>query len=115
MKVRNGILQEICEEFQVSICNPPFFDRSQGEKDAFGGVDEELCTSGGELKFIKDYIIESWSKRSGRTFTSLIGVKSHLTTLITFLETNFPRVSLQQTTFFQGRTIRWGLAWTFNN
>ena len=113
-RVKSGILQEITENFQVSICNPPFFDSPQGTRDGFEGLDDELYCSGGDVKFIKQYITESWALRSGKMFTSIVGIKSHLIEIQNFLNRNFPSIDLQETTLFQGRTIRWAIAWKFN-
>ena len=112
-RVKSGILQEITENFQVSICNPPFFDSPQGTRDGFEGLDDELYCSGGEVKFIKQYITESWALRPGRIFTSIVGIKSHLNEIKSFVNRNFPTIDLQETTLFQGKTIRWAIAWKF--
>lgn len=113
--MQKGILREITDEYDVSICNPPFFEIEHSRIDGFGGLEPEISTSGGELKFIKSYILESWiQRRPQRLFTCLIGIKSHLNELRTFLINNFPKVSMKETALYQGFTIRWVLAWSFH-
>lgn len=112
--MKSGILKEIAENFDFSICNPPFFEHSEKKSDGFGGRENEMCVEGGELEFIKQYIIESWSKRQvNRFFSSLVGIKKHLDTLTAFLNKNFPSAEVQTTTLYQGNTLRWALAWKF--
>jgi 23S rRNA A1618 N6-methylase RlmF len=112
--VKSSIIKDINEEFQFSICNPPFFESAENKTDGFGGTEAEMCVDGGEFKFIKQYIVESWSKRAkNRFFSTLIGIKSHLKTITSFLEKNFPSSEVQSTTLYQGKTLRWAIAWKF--
>ena len=104
------------DAFDVSICNPPFFEIDRNRTDGYGGVQEELSTSGGEFKFIKQYMVESYTKRRHvKWFTSLVGIKSHLDQLLTFLTSNFPISEHLVTTLYQGKTLRWALAWKFTH
>lgn len=115
IKIGSGILSEISEKFEVSICNPPFFEIGKDRNDGYGGVQEELSTAGGELKFIKQYMVESYSKRKGVLwFTCLIGIKAHLEEILRFLSQNFPKSSVLTSVLYQGRTLRWVLAWKFH-
>ena len=108
--------------FEVSMCNPPFYDtETEAEPTVkpsiptnFSGVPSELSFPGGELLFLKRYILESWGIRSqARWFTSLIGVKRHVEEVGRYLRTQFPGVVVEVKTFKQGRTWRWGVAWRF--
>ena len=98
----------------MSVCNPPFFEFGKCRKDGFGGIEEEISTTGGELKFIKQYMVESWKLRKNvMIFTSLVGIKAHLEELERFLHKNFPNANLKTTTLYQGKTLRWVIAWNF--
>ena len=112
--VNSAIIDEVCQSFDVAICNPPFFEYGKNKIDGYGGIEEELSVSGGELKFVKKYMVESWKKRNQVLwFTCLIGIKSHLSSLISFLSTNFINANYITTTLYQGNTLRWAIAWRF--
>lgn len=114
IQVDQGILSHIDDEFDVSICNPPFFDNGTDHSDGYGGKEQELCTEGGEVKFIKQYMVESWTKRKAvKWFSCLVGIKSHLQQLEQFLSNNFEKANVTKTTLFQGNTLRWVIAWNF--
>ena len=57
--VNSAIIDEVCQSFDVAICNPPFFEYGKNKIDGYGGIEEELSVSGGELKFVKKYMVES--------------------------------------------------------
>jgi 23S rRNA A1618 N6-methylase RlmF len=108
------VLSEVEEPFDVSICNPPFFEVGSSREDGFGGIEDELCTTGGEVRFIKQYMVESWKvKNKARIFSSLVGIKAHLQELERFAMKNFNKPSLKKTTLYQGKTLRWVIAWSF--
>ncbi|CAG9324542.1 RLMF [Blepharisma stoltei] len=113
---KTQIIREITQNFDVSICNPPFYssDYNAESLNGYGGRSNEMKTPGGECKFIGDYIDESWGKRQEvEWFTTLVGVKSHLKIMMDYLNTQFSNVLIKTTTFYQGKTLRWGLAWKF--
>ena len=112
--IAEGILDEISENFDISMCNPPFFEIGDNRTDGYGGNETEISTAGGELKFIKQYMIESYRKRKKvMWFTCLIGIKAHINKLELFLTKNFPISDHITTTLYQGKTLRWVIAWKF--
>ncbi|CAL5213879.1 unnamed protein product [Lathyrus oleraceus] len=105
------------EKFDFCMCNPPFFESLEeaglNPKTACGGTSEEMVWSGGEKAFITRIIEDSTQlKHNFRWFTSMIGRKSNLK----FLTSKLWEVGVtvvKTTEFVQGRTSRWGLAWSF--
>jgi len=109
-------------DYQVTICNPPFYDSCDASdvvakparSNGYEGTTTELATPGGEVAFVKQYILETWRGRKPEVwYTSMLGVKRHLDTLQVYLRTQFPGVSTCSRTLKQGQTWRWGLAWQF--
>ncbi|KAK2437715.1 23S rRNA (adenine(1618)-N(6))-methyltransferase [Trifolium repens] len=105
------------EKFDFCMCNPPFFESLEegglNPKTSCGGTSEEMVCSGGEKAFITRIIEDSTSlKHNFRWFTSMIGRKSNLKYLISKLWEVGVTV-VKTTEFVQGRTSRWGLAWSF--
>ncbi|XP_047485546.1 RNA N6-adenosine-methyltransferase mettl16-like isoform X2 [Penaeus chinensis] len=113
--------------FDFTMCNPPFFgseedshtmnkskkDRGEPVSVPTGAV-QEIVTSGGEVAFITQMIEESSHlKDKVRIFTTLIGTKADIKKVKQVLATVSPAHS-SFTEFCQGRTMRWGLAWTFD-
>ncbi|XP_042892976.1 RNA N6-adenosine-methyltransferase mettl16-like isoform X2 [Penaeus japonicus] len=113
--------------FDFTMCNPPFFsseddtytmnkskkDRGEPVSVPTGAV-QEIVTSGGEVSFITQMIEESSQlKDKVRIFTTLIGTKADIKKIKQVLATVSPAHS-SLTEFCQGRTMRWGLAWTFD-
>ena len=85
---------------------------------AFGWdfIATEKCKNSYKIakKNIKKNLLESWGKRGEKTiFTCLIGIKSHMEILKTFLSNNFTQVFIQESTLYQGKTLRLVLAWEF--
>ncbi|KAI9144299.1 ribosomal RNA large subunit methyltransferase F-like protein, partial [Paraphysoderma sedebokerense] len=114
----------IPESLDFTMCNPPFYSseqhmvNSQAAKkgDAFAtctGASHEMITAGGEYQFVKKMILESEKYGSQvRWFTSMIGIKETLNKLILELE-KINVKSYTTTTFRQGYTLRWALAWSY--
>lgn len=105
------------EKFDFCMCNPPFFETMEeaglNPKTACGGTPEEMVCPGGEETFIGQIIEDSAHlKHTFRWYTSMVGRKTNLKTLISKLREL--GVSIVKTTeFVQGQTSRWGLAWSF--
>lgn len=104
-------------KFDFVMCNPPFFD-SMDEADTnpsscCKGNASEMVVPGGEVVFIGSMIRESLTLRDRiGWFTSMVGRKASLRKLLAiFREHHVP--TYRTTEFFQGRTKRWGIAWTF--
>ncbi|MED6217581.1 hypothetical protein PIB30_019170 [Stylosanthes scabra] len=105
------------EKFDFCMCNPPFFESLEeaglNPKTSCGGTSDEMVCPGGEKAFIARIIDDSVElKHQFRWFTSMVGRKSSLKSLVSKLwEVG---VTIVKTTeFVQGRTSRWGLAWSF--
>ncbi|XP_050717977.1 RNA N6-adenosine-methyltransferase METTL16-like [Eriocheir sinensis] len=112
--------------FDFTMCNPPFFS-SEEEVDTMAkskkgrgepcaaptGSIHEKVTEGGEVEFIRQMVEESQLlKDRVRIFTTLIGTKAHVKEVKRMVEGAKPSSSVF-TEFCQGRTMRWGAAWTF--
>ena len=106
------------------MCNPPFYDSHdhfERNTSAKGGApsstltatNSEMITEGGEKAFIKQMLLESLSLESKiRWYTSLCG---HLST-VQYIIGEIKRMKISNylvAEFAQGRTIRWGVAWSF--
>nr|CAG4636937.1 EOG090X04JL [Ceriodaphnia reticulata]SVE72878.1 EOG090X04JL [Ceriodaphnia reticulata] len=113
--------------YDFTMCNPPFFDserfgpKSRTDKRPLpmcpksGGSSSasEIAVKGGEVQFISNLIKECQDlKNCVRIFTSMVGHKSSLAPLKALLK-EAEVSSWCETEFCQGRTRRWGLAWTF--
>nr|SVE83602.1 EOG090X04JL [Daphnia pulex] len=114
-------------KYDFTMCNPPFFDsdsfgpKSRSDKRPLpmcpksGGSASttEIAVKGGEVKFIENLIKECQELKSCvRMFTTMLGHKSSLAPIILLLK-EAGASSWSETEFCQGRTTRWGLAWTF--
>ncbi|KAM7269413.1 hypothetical protein ACFE04_024910 [Oxalis oulophora] len=105
------------EKFDFCMCNPPFFESMEeaglNPKTACGGTPEEMVCPGGERAFITRIIEDSVIlKQSFRWYTSMLGRKANLK----FLTSKLWEVGatiVKTTEFVQGKTCRWGLAWSF--
>jgi len=110
------------EKFTFTMCNPPYFS-SRDEKIANPAreciaQDAELVTEGGEEQFIAQMMEESFEfKDQVSLFTTLIGRKKNVDILKNKLEElqikHKIKTKVYDTTFYQGKTLRWGLAWHF--
>ncbi|KAB0792644.1 hypothetical protein PPYR_14603 [Photinus pyralis] len=130
-KVTDGvILKEAIEgEFDFCMCNPPFFasapelnpqhkarriDRPR-PRNAFCASTNEVIADGGEVNFIQKMIKESKELgKSIRIYSTMVGHKYNLPQLKKLLR-EVDVISFKQTDFYQGKTTRWGLAWTFHD
>lgn len=125
-----AILMErsVMSSADFTMCNPPFFSENDAQGDARGknrtgrrkmsrhaktGTENELFTAGGEVAYVKQ-MIESSRKLCGRikVFTTMLG---HKTSLLA-VQKEMKAQKIQNfvcTEFCQGKTTRWGIAWTF--
>ncbi|XP_074602639.1 U6 small nuclear RNA (adenine-(43)-N(6))-methyltransferase [Brevipalpus obovatus] len=113
------------------MCNPPFFkDRHQIDMD-IGSMDDsndsssrssantssevEAVTQGGEVEFVKKIIQESVRLgESIKIYSVMLGHKRSSIELMDYIKSSCPKISNSVINrFYQGKTIRWGLAWTF--
>lgn len=105
------------EKFDFCMCNPPFFEAMEesglNPNTSCGGTPAEMVCPGGEQAFISRIIQDSVQlKQSFRWYTSMVGKKSSLKSLIAKLREVGVTV-VKTTEFVQGQTCRWGIAWSF--
>ncbi|XP_033119340.1 RNA N6-adenosine-methyltransferase mettl16-like [Anneissia japonica] len=128
----NTMLLEIVADnprtsYHFTMCNPPFFGNmleAQGimsrtmeraePKSVCTASEIECIADGGEVEFVKRMIQDSLKLRQKILwFTSMVGKKTSLPLLKQELHKH--KISHFTTTeFCQGRTMRWGIAWTFH-
>ncbi|KAK9835677.1 hypothetical protein WJX74_005744 [Apatococcus lobatus] len=105
------------ETFAFSMSNPPFFEAieeaGRNPKTAFSGTPAEMVCPGGEYAFVECMVQDSL-RLQGRIhwYTTMLGRKASLKRLRTRLHACGVS-ALRTTEFIQGRTTRWGLAWSF--
>ncbi|GAQ86083.1 hypothetical protein KFL_002700020 [Klebsormidium nitens] len=114
--ILDGVLRP-GECFDFCMCNPPFFESmdeaAANPRTACGGTEAEMVYPGGEEEFVARIIADSCALK-GRVhwYTSMVGKKGSLKKLVALLRKK--RVAATETTeFVQGKTSRWGLAWSF--
>nr|CAG4646188.1 EOG090X04JL [Macrothrix elegans] len=115
-------------QYDFTMCNPPFFDinnlqprsrtdrRPEAKCPKSGGsaLINEVAVEGGEVDFLCKFIKESEEMKSTvRIFTSMLGRKSSLAAVKAAIK-EVGALEFTETEFHQGRTMRWGIAWTFN-
>ncbi|XP_048582639.1 RNA N6-adenosine-methyltransferase METTL16 isoform X2 [Nematostella vectensis] len=119
-------LKDVTQKITFCMCNPPFF--SCEEEAMFGasrtdkrplptsvctGSANETVTRGGEVEFVKGIIRDSMEMKDMISwYTTMLGKKSSLTEVMAFLKKN-KIYAVTTTEFCQGKTRRWGVAWTF--
>eukprot|EP00891_Asterochloris_glomerata_P009454 jgi/Astpho2/9454/e_gw1.00145.65.1_t len=105
------------ETFSFSMCNPPFFssmaEAGLNPSTAHGGTAAEMVYPGGELAFVSRMASESRTLGNRiHWYTTMVGKKATLKQLRKQLHAG--RVTALRTTeFVQGKTSRWGVAWSF--
>lgn len=105
------------ERVAFTMCNPPFFatgdEAGLNPRTDFGGTMQEMVCPGGEEEFVKTMVMESLDfKTRVHWFTTMVGKKKTLKSVRKLLHAlNVP--GLRTTEFVQGRTHRWGIAWSF--
>lgn len=118
------------ESFDLVVCNPPFYGSEQEAQEAssrkwrnlgkkentgrnFGGMSHELYCVGGELKFIRDMIAESFFfSRRVYWFTTLVSRQEHIHDLRRALNRVRP-TEVHVIPMSQGQKSSRILAWTF--
>ena len=110
----NNVFSKCENNFDFSMCNPPFYNHDKEfVEEKTVGSDLELITNGGEVEFVKKMISESCQNKTRvKIFTVLLGHKSSLFPVKQhLLHLRVP--SFVTTEFCQGKTMRWGVAWTY--
>ncbi|KAI9920804.1 hypothetical protein PsorP6_000945 [Peronosclerospora sorghi] len=105
-------------KFHFVMCNPPFFDNMKeadtNPESCCMGSANEMVFPGGEIAFVRQIIVESMEVQDRVLwFTSMVGRKGSLRKLLALLREEKVRRT-RTVEFSQGRTKRWGLAWTFS-
>lgn len=111
------------------ICNPPFFrssdevinsqnrtgKRKPPKSKNSGSPSELVFEDGGELGFVKRILTESIELREKiQLYSTMFGCKKNAEKFIDDLKTRNIE-SYTTTTFVQGKTTRWGIAWSFKH
>ncbi|OWA51847.1 Methyltransferase-like protein 16 [Hypsibius exemplaris] len=108
-------------EFQFCMCNPPFFG-SLAERDEKASykppkhacnpvAETDAVVEGGEVAFVSQMIGESVQLSDKiKIYSSMLGKKSSVAPLKAILDAQ--KIPYTTTEFCQGRTMRWGLAWS---
>ncbi|XP_046351658.2 RNA N6-adenosine-methyltransferase mettl16-like [Haliotis rufescens] len=114
--------------YEFCICNPPFFadhmeaqavstsrsvERSEPCSVSTASPKESIAP-GGEVMFVKQLIADSAALRTRvRVYTSMLGKKTSIPPLKEELrKLQVPKYAT--TEFCQGKTMRWGIAWSFD-
>ncbi|CAF0831428.1 unnamed protein product [Brachionus calyciflorus] len=131
-KIDQNRKDEEFKEIDFVMCNPPFYanesenlgisntkkpdERSGPSSVNTGRYHESIYDQGGEVSFVKKMIDESISigKRI-KIYTTMFGKKSSLIDIKNYLLNVKNIQNISETTFCQGHTMRWGLAWSFDD
>ncbi|KAF9943100.1 hypothetical protein BGZ67_006468 [Mortierella alpina] len=114
------------QRYDFCMCNPPFYEDEQDIRDslegktngpnaACQGTVNEMMTVGGEVLFVQKMVDEStrWQTRI-RWYTSMLGKRSSVDKITAYLKDR-KILNYTLTTFHQGRTSRWAVAWSFGD
>ncbi|KAK3847898.1 MAG: hypothetical protein J3R72DRAFT_138221 [Linnemannia gamsii] len=114
------------KRYDFCMCNPPFYKDDQDIQDSLEAKDDlpsavckgttnEMITAGGETQFVTQMVEESiLHAQRIRWYTSMLGKRGSVDTIIAYLkEKKITNYTL--TTFRQGRTSRWAIAWSHGN
>ena len=114
----------VLTSFDFVMTNPPFYETEEEATLPRAGdlrertdmtLQESVYPNGGEVGFVLDMVRDSFYLRDCITwFSSMLGKKASMLEIEKELKSlGFDRGSLRTTEFVQGKTIRWGIAWTF--
>ncbi|XP_063396984.1 RNA N6-adenosine-methyltransferase mettl16-like isoform X1 [Mytilus trossulus] len=122
------VLKTSAATYTFCMCNPPFFmdnleaqgitntrsdDRPEPHSVNTASPTESVAF-GGEVEFVKKMIHESLElKTKVRVYTSMVGKKTSLSPLKEELR-KLKISNFSTTEFCQGKTMRWGLGWSFD-
>ena len=111
--------------FDFTVCNPPFFQHLQetglNKTRANNATQSELVfQNGGEIGFIQliiNQIEQLKLYRKINWFTTMLGRKSSIKSITNILKkqatNNNMDIFITNTALYQGKQVRWGLAWTY--
>lgn len=109
-------------KFDFCMTNPPFYateeeattDRKGDGRSRTGMNVGEGVYPGGEVQFVRDMIADSREMTNSITwYTSMVSRKTSLVELKRELRSQLGRGAIRTATFIQGKTTRWGIAWTY--
>lgn len=109
-------------KFDFCMTNPPFYateeeattDRKGDGRSRTDMNVGEGVYPGGEIQFVRDMITDSRELTDSITwYTSMVSKKSSLVELKRELRSQLGRGAVRTATFVQGKTTRWGIAWTY--
>ncbi|CAO3599704.1 unnamed protein product [Absidia cylindrospora] len=112
--------------YDFCMCNPPFYASEQEVQEGYEskelepsaictGTPFEMITVDGEYGFIQRMILESVRHKDRiRWYTCMIGLKRTIRPIVQILKQN-KITNYVVTEFCQGRTKRWGIAWSFTS
>ncbi|ORY46517.1 S-adenosyl-L-methionine dependent methyltransferase [Rhizoclosmatium globosum] len=114
--------------YEFCMCNPPFYrnateiqqsraSKSESPSAICTGSRTEMITEGGELEFLKRLLKESLNLNTSiRWFSSLIGRREDYDLFFQHLDYTKEKEGLEllieTAEFANGKTVRWGIAWS---
>ncbi|CAI9741036.1 RNA N6-adenosine-methyltransferase mettl16-like [Octopus vulgaris] len=121
-----SVVEETNQTYDFCMCNPPFysneeeptvaspFNKRAAPHAAATASTVESVTWGGEYQFVNQLIQDSLVLRHRvRIYTSMVGKKQNMLALKYELK-NLKIPVFSSTEFCQGKTMRWGLGWSFD-
>ena len=106
------------ERFDFCMCNPPFFGSSAEEVALSRGTPRaaaESVVDGGEVAFVGRMVTDSLALGARvHWYTSLLGRKASVKPLLRALAAT-GIANVRTCEFKQGKTLRWGIAWSFSS
>ncbi|XP_076811110.1 RNA N(6)-adenosine-methyltransferase mettl16-like [Clavelina lepadiformis] len=132
---KNGLMEKIkvrktekeddllcVDAFDACMCNPPFFTDEEEltveegrptPNSACSGSKNEII--GGDFHYAERMFNESVTTNDNkqRWYTTMLGKKSSFVRILQFLRDHDVK-TVASTEFCQGRTMRWGVAWSFS-
>lgn len=125
----NKLFEHDPQQKSFCMCNPPFFsspeevsnsenrtgNRKRPRSQNSGTPSELIFEDGGELGFVRKILSESLQlKEKVQIYTTMLGCKKNVQQLINEIRKRNIE-SIATTEFIQGKTSRWGVAWSFNH
>lgn len=116
-KILDGILPIDFQQYDILICNPPFYHTADERKFKMCSkiADNEESTEGGEIGFIQRIMQESQKYKTNiKWFTTLVGKKVDFEFAKRYAKNFIEDIKeFKEDTIDQGKNRRWVIAWTF--
>ncbi|KAF9920060.1 Methyltransferase-like protein 16 [Linnemannia zychae] len=122
----DSLFEDPNTSYDFCMCNPPFYKDEQDIQESAEakesqpsaicrGTTNEMITVGGETQFVIQMVDESIClNQKVRWYTSMLGKRSSVDVIIAYLKKN-KILNYTMTTFHQGQTSRWAIAWSHGN